>query len=155
MAQFIPSLEIISKFRVQPTEGECSLLRFLERSLDDTFEVYFNPLLNGDRPDVVIMRRGGGVLIIEVKDWDLAAYELDEKKHWHLKYPQNDKEAHAYIKSPIDQVLKYKENLYNLHVEKLLETNIKNPKLWGGSYMWGLFSQCYSNSNQQITYQSI
>ena len=132
MAQFIPSLEIISKFRVQPTEGECSLLRFLERSLDDTFEVYFNPLLNGDRPDVVIMRRGGGVLIIEVKDWDLAAYELDEKKHWHLKYPQNDKEAHAYIKSPIDQVLKYKENLYNLHVEKLLETNIKNPKLWGG-----------------------
>jgi hypothetical protein len=95
------------------------------------------------------------VLIIEVKDWDLATYELDEKKHWHLKYPQNDKEAHAYIKSPIDQVLKYKENLYNLHVEKLLETNIKNPKLWGGSYMWGLFSQCYSNSNQQITYQSI
>ena len=56
MAQFIPSLEIISKFRVQPTEGECSLLRFLERSLDDTFEVYFNPFLNGDRPDVVIMR---------------------------------------------------------------------------------------------------
>lgn len=131
MAQFIPSLEVISKFRVQPTEGECSLLRFLERSLDDTFEVYFNPFLNGDRPDVVIMRRGGGVLIIEVKDWDLAAYKLDEKKHWHLKYPQNDKEAHAYIKSPIDQVLKYKENLYNLHVEKLLENNIKNPKLWG------------------------
>lgn len=131
MAQFIPSLEEISKFRVQPTEGECYLLRFLECSLDDTFEVYFNPFLNGDRPDVVIMRRGGGVLIIEVKDWDLDAYRLDEKKHWHLKYPQNNKEAYAYIKSPIDQVLKYKENLYNLHVEKLLENNIKNPKLWG------------------------
>ena len=131
MAQFIPSLDVVSKFRVQPTEGEWTLLRFLECTLDDSFEVYFNPFLNGDRPDVVIMRRGGGVLIIEIKDWDLDAYKLDEKKHWHLKYPQNDKEARAYIKSPIDQALKYKENLYNLHVERLLESNIKNPKLWG------------------------
>lgn len=67
MAQFIPSLEVVSKFHVQPTDGEMTLLRFLERTLDDSFEVYFNPFLNGDRPDVVIMRRGGGVLIIEKK----------------------------------------------------------------------------------------
>ena len=80
MAQFIPSLEKITQFTVQPTEGEWTLLRFLERTLDDSFEVYFNPFLNGDRPDVVIMRRGGGVMIIEVKDWDLDLYTLDEKK---------------------------------------------------------------------------
>ena len=79
MAQFIPSLEKITQFTVQPTEGEWTLLRFLERTLDDSFEVYFNPFLNGDRPDVVIMRRGGGVMIIEVKDWDLDLYTLDEK----------------------------------------------------------------------------
>lgn len=131
MAQFIPSIEKIKQFTVQPTEGEWTLLRFLEQTLDDSFEVYFNPFLNGDRPDVVIMRRGGGVMIIEVKDWDLDLYKLDEKKHWHLKFPKNDRETHAYIKSPIDQSLKYKENLYNLHVEKLLEYNIRNPKLWG------------------------
>ncbi len=118
-------------FRVQPTEGEWYLLRFLESTLDNSFEVYFNPFLNGDRPDVVIMRKGGGVMIIEVKDWDLNLYELDEKKHWHLKHPKNESEARAYIKSPIDQSIKYKENLYNLHVERLLEKNIKNPKLWG------------------------
>ncbi len=135
MAQFIPSLDVVSKFRVQPTEGEWTLLRFLERILNDSFEVYFNPFLNGDRPDIVIMRRGGGVMIIEIKDWDLEAYTLDENKHWHLKYPHNDKEARAYIKSPIDQALKYKENLYTLHIEKLLENNIKNPKLWGGSLL--------------------
>ena len=35
MAQFIPSIEKIQQFRVQPTEGEWYLLRFLERTLDD------------------------------------------------------------------------------------------------------------------------
>ena len=70
-------------------------------------------------------------MIIEVKDWDLDAYTVDDKKHWHLKYPKNEGEARAYIKSPNDQVGMYKENLYYLHVEKLLENNIRNPKLWG------------------------
>lgn len=130
MAQFIPSIDKIKQFRVQPTEGEWHLLHFLECTLDDSFEVYFNPFLNGDRPDVVIMRQGGGVMIIEVKDWDLDLYKLDEKKHWHLKYPKNNSEATAYIKSPIDQAIQYKENLYNLHVEHLLEKNILNSKLW-------------------------
>ena len=87
MAKFIPSIEKIQQFRTQPTEGEWYLLRFLERTLDDSFEVYFNPFLNGDRPDVVIMRRGGGVMIIEVKDWDLDLYTVDERRHWHLKHP--------------------------------------------------------------------
>lgn len=130
MAQFIPSIEKIQQFTVQPTEGEWTLLHFLECTLDDSFEVYFNPFLNGDRPDVVIMRRGGGVMIIEVKDWDLDLYTLDEKKHWHLAHPRNEAEARAYIKSPIDQADQYKKNLYNLHVENLLEMNIKNPFMW-------------------------
>lgn len=130
MAQFIPSIQKIQQFHVQPTEGEWALLRFLEQALDDSFEVYFNPFLNGDRPDVVIMRQGGGVLIIEVKDWDLDSYKLDEKKHWHLAHPKNEKEERAYIKSPIDQVDQYKKNLYNLHIENLLEMNIKNPNMW-------------------------
>jgi hypothetical protein len=131
MAIFSPTIEKIQQFKVPPTEGEWYLLRFLQSTLDDNYEVYFNPYLNGDRPDVVIMRKGGGVMIIEVKDWDLDLYQLDEKKHWHLKHPQNDGERYAYLKSPIDQVQKYKENLYNLHVETLLEQSILNSKLWG------------------------
>lgn len=131
MAQFFPSIDKIQQYRIQPTEGEWHLLRFIEMTLDNSFEVYFNPFLNGDRPDIVIVRKSGGVLIIEVKDWDLNLYKVDEKKHWHLKHPKNEAEARAYIKSPIDQSLKYKENLYNLHIEKMLEKNIKNPKLWG------------------------
>ena len=66
MAIFYPSIEKIKQFNVQPTDGERTLLNFLYQVLDDSFEVFFNPYLNGDRPDVLIMRKGYGVMIIEV-----------------------------------------------------------------------------------------
>ena len=82
MATFYPSIETIIKLKVPPTEGERTLLDFLGRMLDDSYEVYFNPYLNGDRPDVLIMREGNGVLVIEVKDWNLDNFTLNEKKKW-------------------------------------------------------------------------
>lgn len=120
MAIFYPSLEKISMFKVPATVGEWTLLEFLKNCLDDSFEVYFNPFLNGDRPDVLIMRKGYGVMIIEVKDWNLNNFRLNEKKKW--IFIQNG----SVVKSPIDQVLKYKNNLYDLHVTDLLQMKIKD-----------------------------
>src|SRR5690242_10257944 len=120
MATFYPDLARIKSSIVQPEEGELYLLNFLRDNLDDSFEIYFNPFLNGDRPDIIIMRKNYGIMIIEVKDWKFTNYYLDERKKWRLA--QN----HAYLKSPLDQVLQYKENMYNLHIENLLEKKIKN-----------------------------
>ena len=122
MPTFYPSLETIAKFKVPPTEGERTLLDFLGRVLDESYEVYFTPYLNGDRPDVIIMRKGFGVMIIEVKDWNLDNFKLNDRKKW--VYTPND----AIVKSPIDQVLKYKNNLYDLHVDKLLERKISDKR---------------------------
>lgn len=122
MPTFYPSLETIAKFKVPPTEGERTLLDFLDRVLDDSYEVYFTPYLNGDRPDVIIMRKGFGVMIIEVKDWNLDNFKLNDRKKW--VYIPND----AIVKSPIDQVLKYKNNLYDLHVDQLLERKISDKR---------------------------
>lgn len=124
MAVFFPSLDTIASFKVKPTNGEWTILHFLEKVLDDSYEVYFNPYLNGDRPDVIIMRQGNGVMIIEVKDWNLNNFHLNEKKKWILN------QDGSVVKSPIDQVLKYKRNLYDLHVDKLLEKSISNIKLF-------------------------
>ena len=43
MAIFHPSIEKINQFKVQPTDGERTLLNFLSAVLDDSFEVFFNP----------------------------------------------------------------------------------------------------------------
>ena len=120
MATFIPSIDKILQFKVKPEAGELELLLFLEKMLDNSFEVYFNPYMNGDRPDILIMRKGYGVMIIEVKDWNLDLYELNDKKYWILK--QNN----SILKSPIQQALKYKDNLFELHIESLLEQKIKD-----------------------------
>ena len=120
MAIFYPSLDKIKQFKVQPTEGERTLLNFLDDTLDDSFEVFFNPYLNGDRPDVIIIRRDYGVMIIEVKDWNLDNFYLNKKRKW--VYKSNE----SIVKSPIDQVLKYKNNLFDLHVEDLLNAKIRD-----------------------------
>jgi hypothetical protein len=121
MATLIPSYEKILTLKVKPEEGELYLLKYLDTELDSTFEVYFNPYMNGDRPDIVIMRKGFGVMVIEVKDYNLELYELDERKNFVIK----SNKAKTY-KSPISQVLKYKDNLYELHIDKLLEKKIKD-----------------------------
>ncbi len=128
MAILIPDIQKIEKLTVKATDGELHLLKTLSKKLDDSYEVYFNPYLNGDRPDVVVFHPTRGVLFIEVKDWDLDLYCLDEKKHWKLKMPKDSKEANAVLKSPISQALKYKDNLYELHIEKLLELKIKDVR---------------------------
>lgn len=124
MAVLYPDIDKIKSFVVKPEEGELHLLNFLRTILDDSFEVFFNPFLNGDRPDIIIMRKYYGVMIIEVKDWKLSNYFIDKNKKWRLK--QNE----SYIKSPLNQVLEYKENIYNLHIEDLLEKKIKDYRYW-------------------------
>ena len=124
MALLFPSYEDILKLKVPPTTGELHIINFLSKNLDDTFEIFFNPYLNGDRPDVVIMRKNYGVLIIEVKDVHLDSYDITREgdlEHKQGKY---------IVKSPVEQVKKYKTNLYDLHVEGLLEKNIINTSFF-------------------------
>ncbi len=120
MAKIYPNFETIINGRVKPQPGEIHLLKFLINALNDTYEIFFTPYLNGDRPDVVILKKGFGVLIIEVKDYNLNSYELDNRKNWRVK------NSNTNIKSPVSQVLKYKENLFDLHIPELLEKKIYN-----------------------------
>jgi len=124
MANIYPKYEIIKNLKVSPTEGELQMIDFLIENLDDKYEIYFQPFLNGDCPDIILMRKGGGILILEVKDWKLDSYQLDYRKRWFVSYNK------ALIKSPISQVLKYKENMYDLHIQNLLELKLREYKYW-------------------------
>lgn len=125
MAKLYPSMEIINKRKPVPTEGEKDLINFLYLNYNDEYEIFYQPFLNGDLPDVIVMRKGGGVLIIEVKDWNLNNYTISEKGKWKVK-------ANGAIlyNNPFRQVLKYKENLYNLHIDSLLSLKLKDYKYW-------------------------
>lgn len=110
MARFYPSLEIIKNMRPAPTEGEWKLLCFLAENYGNEYEVFFQPFLNEARPDVVIMRKGGGVMIVEVKDWDLSNYYSTPTGTWIVR--ANGSRMHN---TPVRQVVSYKDKLYSLN----------------------------------------
>ena len=78
MAQIFPTIENIERLKERPTEGEWFLLNYLLENLDDDFEIYFQSFLGISRPDIIIMKKGCGVAVIEVKDWNPGKYFIDE-----------------------------------------------------------------------------
>lgn len=127
MAVFYPPIETIKKFKVPPTKAERDVLNFLYKNLDNSFEIYFHPYLNGDRPDIIIMRKNYGVMIIEVKDWNVNDFSVISLREWSRYIGFKDgKPDYVTVKSPMIQAKSYKNNLYNLHVQELLEMKINN-----------------------------
>ena len=124
MAQIFPSFENIERLKVSPTEGEAFLLNYLATKFKNDVEIYYQPFLNGDRPDIILMHKDLGVTIIEVKDWDLCSYRIDKNNKWYVK------KINQIIRSPFQQVFNYKNNLFNLHINGLLEKKIKNKNFY-------------------------
>lgn len=122
MAILIPNLEAAKAAKQKPTEGEIFLLEFLSTHFDEQAEVYFQPCFNGDRPDIVLMSPKAGVIVIEVKDWNLGLYSVDEKNKWTINLPSGKQT----VKSPFAQVFAYKKNFFDIHVNGLLEKSLKN-----------------------------
>ncbi|MEQ1095950.1 nuclease-related domain-containing DEAD/DEAH box helicase [Acinetobacter johnsonii] len=125
MANFFPSLEIIDQLTVKPTEGESFFLNRLAQELDDTFDVYFNPYLDGDRPDFLILKKGHGAIIIEVKDWDMSNYFIDKNNHWRTNHNPKIRTS-----APMQQAFKYKSHLFELHIPSLGFSNILNSNFY-------------------------
>ena len=119
MAQLYPDIDTIKKLHQPPTEGEHYLLTFLSLHLSNEYEVYYHPFINGDRPDIVVLKQNGGAIIIAVKDWMLDKYNI-EGNHWRLI------EDNSLVKSPLSQVQEYRDNLFNLHIDRLLSRSIQN-----------------------------
>ncbi|NNB26807.1 NERD domain-containing protein [Pseudomonas fragi] len=98
MANIIPSIEKIKKSRQPPTNGELYLLEALSERFDSKTDIYVQPCFNGDRPDIVLINKDLGVIVVEVKDWDLLKYAVTIDNDWVLKSNRQK------LKSPFAQV---------------------------------------------------
>jgi len=143
MAKLFPDLENINRLTVPPTDGERHLLMLLSNALDDTYEIYFNPYLDGDRPDVIIIKPGCGALIIEVKDWNLNQYRVDTNSRWRYET--------SVIRSPQQQVFRYKNNLFNLHLPVLGLRHLANQNFYKLISV-GVYFHCASREQIKTLY---
>ena len=129
MVKFYPPMEQILKKRVKPTPGEERLLNFLAECTDlpDDLEVYFQASLLGIFPDIILMRKGYGALIIEVKDYTLSCYSRKDSKIWEV----TDEKGTYPCLSPVEQVQKYKKRFFDLYSAKLGVKVALNSRYFG------------------------
>lgn len=127
MAVVYPDFTTISKLRVPATEGEFYLLDYLSTNLDSSYEIFFNPFLDGDRPDIIILKKNHGAIIIEVKDWNLSLYSVTANNKWSVLTPEGKKQS---LKSPHQQAYHYKQNMFDLHLPVLGVSEAINSNFW-------------------------
>jgi superfamily I DNA/RNA helicase len=125
----------------QLTAGEKALLKYLDfhlprdkdwkkgDSLGDYrgWLIFAQPFLNGTRPDIVIFNPHVGLVIYEVKDWNLTNYEWKDGQGLFV----NDKRGSHPIKTPISQVEYYKEKLIGQLVPDIGEAIDREIKNYG------------------------
>ena len=126
------------------TVGEKSLIKFFDdylpkdpnwkpapglKNLKDYkgWLIFAQPFLNGTRPDIIIFNPQVGLVIYEVKDWNLDNYEWRKGEGLFV----NDRRGSYPVKSPIDQVEHYKERLIGQLVPNIGESIDKNKKNFG------------------------
>ncbi len=140
MAKIIPDIEKAKLSKQLPTEGEIFLLNYLQDNFDPEAEVYFQPCFNGERPDVVIIKKGVGAIIVEVKDWNLDSYKVNEKNQWLLA------KNNALLKSPFAQAFSYKKNLFDVHTNGLLERSMASETFYSLIKVYVYFHNATKNS---------
>jgi hypothetical protein len=116
MTRIYPSWHEIEQFRNPLEPGERHLAEFLDKNLPDGWDIYVQPFLNGDRPDIVIMNPKVGVMIYEVKDWNLEHYCRDDGR-----ICVEDGSGEYEVLNPIDQVNHYRNNIIGLYMPQIGE----------------------------------
>lgn len=148
MAIIYPELENIQRLKVPATLGEWYLINYLEENLDDTYEVFFNPYLDGDRPDIIILKEHCSAFIIEVKDWNLSSYRITEKNNWEVF----DGSKSSRKSSPHSQAFRYKKNLYDLHLPVVGLARLTNPNFYNLVHCFVYFHDSDKNAIDLLYY---
>ena len=116
MAKIFPDLEtILLSSSYRPSESELTFMEFLTTSLSDEFELFYKPLVNGDSPDLVLLKKNTGVLIFNILEHAIKNYRISDDG-WHLRSKDG---IEFEVLNPFERSKQYKDNLYHLHIEKL------------------------------------
>ena len=105
-------------------DGERRVIDLFDQELPDEWEIYVQPHLNGLKPDIVLLHPCVGVAVFEVKDWDLEAmqYYVKADHAGHDVLMARDKNGKGFSRqanNPINKVLLYKEELFDLYCPRL------------------------------------
>lgn len=116
-----PPQNQFEKLRQPMTRGERMVFDVLDGHLEEDWEIYIQPHLNGLRPDFVLLNPKIGIVVIEVKDWNLDAMPYFVKTHRSgLKelYAKKDGKEFA-VENPFTKIKDYKDAIYEIYCPRL------------------------------------
>jgi hypothetical protein len=125
MARVIdPPREQHDKLLTPLTDGERRVIDLFDAQLQPEWEIYVQPHLNGLRPDIVLLHPGVGVAVFEVKDWDLGAMHyyaesVGSGRQVLMARDGSGKTFSREAENPINKILLYKEELFDLYCPRL------------------------------------
>ena len=88
------------------TSGENEVYNLFDAGLPLEWEMYIQPHLNGLRPDLVLLNPYAGIAVFEIKDWRLNTLKNSIRYKWN-------------IESPIKQIERYEDEIFNLYCPRL------------------------------------
>ena len=150
-----PSYEEITKsVSPFPTLGELHLIRNLKEILSDVsdLEIIYQPKIGRGRADVILLRKGYGCVIIEVKDWLVSSYNVikgksNETSKWH------NKQGAFEVYSPHRQVQSYKHDL--IEEARLSEQIRSNTRAFGAIRTFLYFANSPAHEAQALSEEYI
>ncbi|WP_342434138.1 3'-5' exonuclease [Neobacillus sp. FSL H8-0543] len=102
------AITIPETIRSSATTGERLFFRTLKTYLPDDYIVYFEPDIQGRRPDFVIIGPDLGIVVLEVKDYTKNTLFQINHDEWHIVATSGDQ---AVIKSPMKQA---RDNMFHV-----------------------------------------
>ncbi|MDR4947257.1 3'-5' exonuclease [Neobacillus cucumis] len=123
------AVTIPENIRSTATAGERLFFRTLKTYLPDDYIVYFEPEIQGKRPDFVIIGPDLGIVVLEVKDYTKNTLFQINHDEWHIVTTSGDQ---AVLKSPMKQA---RDNMF--HVVDTLKKD-KNLVQLDGKYKFQL-----------------
>ncbi|MCA1031181.1 AAA family ATPase [Bacillus timonensis] len=123
------AITVPETIRSSATAGERLFFRTLKMYLPDDYIVYFEPEIQGRRPDFVIIGPDLGLLVLEVKDYTRNTLFQINHDEWHIVTSNGEQ---VVVKSPMKQA---RENMF--HVVDVLKKD-KNLIQLDGKYQFQL-----------------
>lgn len=103
------------------SEDLLRVYQFLCQKLSSNDKIFLNPDINGDKPDIVVVRPGKGILVLDIFDQDVSTYLNNNGL-----LERND-ESRA---SPLSRVFAYRDNIIESHSTKILRATVTDNRAW-------------------------
>jgi len=123
-----PSRAELYRLRNPLERGELKVFEWLDAKLAPAWEIYVQPHLNGLCPDFVLLHPRAGVIVLEVKDWNLDAisYRMQARKgaapHLEIQTPAGWKSHEK--NNPVSKLNLYRDEIQTLYCPSLTGVDI-------------------------------